>query len=158
MGYSPNWSDRLRCHVYPYRVKVLAEDALDAGLGIKIAKAISWGQWPADEIDDLLRQQPSKANVVADIRERLLAERRRIRGMGAARSREYRQRQASARQEADDRKCPVCGKSMKGRRADATVCSTKCRMRGHRQPGSLRNLALDPRMERFKRRRADSSS
>lgn len=150
MGYSPNWSDALKCYVYPLAIKYAAEDALEAGLGRKIAKAISWGRWPEDDIAELLRQQPGKANVVADIRERVLAEQQRIRGMEAARSREYRARRAAARVEADGRTCPVCGGSMKGRRADAVVCSTKCRVRGHRHFGNLKSLALDPRLERFK--------
>ena len=100
-------------------------------------------------MDELLRRQPSKANVVADIRESVLSEQQRIRDMEAARSREYRQRKAAARVEGDDRKCVVCGGSLKGRRADAVVCSTKCRMRGHRHMGSLKSLALDPNMSRF---------
>jgi len=41
---------------------------------------------------------------------------------------------------------------VKDRRADALVCSTKC-LRGHRHVDSLKSLALDLNMERFKGRR-----
>jgi hypothetical protein len=70
--------------------------------------------------------------------------------MQATRARTYRARKTEARVEGDDRKCRVCGGSMKGRRADAVVCSTKCRMRGHRHLGSLKSLALDPKLNRYK--------
>jgi predicted nucleic acid-binding Zn ribbon protein len=76
-----------------------------------------------------------------------------VRAQQAKRSRAYRARKAKARLAADKRTCVVCGEPLKGQRADAVVCSDRCRVRGHRQFGQLRFLALDPTMERFKRRR-----
>jgi hypothetical protein len=68
------------------------------------------------------------------------------------RSRAYRARKAKERLAADNRTCVVCGEPLRGLRADAVVCSDKCRVRGYRHFGQLRALAMDPRMERFKRR------
>jgi hypothetical protein len=148
MGEAPSWSRVLKRHVYPLHILYLAEEAYGAGLGMAVARDIAVGS--VGKLDDALRDHPSKANVIADIRERMLAEQKRIRDMEAARSREYRARKAEARQEVDDRTCVACGGSMKGRRADAVACSTKCRMRAHRHTGSLKSLALDPNMSRFK--------
>jgi predicted nucleic acid-binding Zn ribbon protein len=68
----------------------------------------------------------------------------------AQRSRNYRQRKAEQRIASDRRHCVVCDEPLKGQRADAQFCSTKCRMRFNRRNRSLRYLAFDPAMERFK--------
>jgi hypothetical protein len=107
-------------------------------------------QSAVDRMDELTAARPEMVDFVAPIRQRAMAEIDRQKRMDAARSRQYRAREAAKRQEADERTCPVCGGSMKGKRSDANVCSTKCRMRGHRHRGSLQSLALDPDLKRYK--------
>lgn len=70
----------------------------------------------------------------------------------AERMRAYRDRRRQAKLATDDRRCIVCGGSMKGLRSDANVCSDQCRGRGWSQMRSLRYLAIDPEMNRFKAR------
>jgi len=78
------------------------------------------------------RKKPVKAKAVADIRERLLAENRSIKDRAAACSRRYRARKTEVRLVSDTRSCSVCDKPLKGQRSDARFCSTKCRMKAHR--------------------------
>jgi len=124
------------------RYMYMAEDAHANGLGTKI-KTIAHGRWPAEAIDALLREQPAKANVVADIRERVLAEQQRIKGMEAARARVP---PAQGRGPAGNRRPHVhrVRRLDEGRRADALVCSTKCRMRGHRHMARSRAWRSTP--------------
>jgi hypothetical protein len=133
----------------------LANAAIDAGLGAtKLGEAairgIRNGRCPVDAADELAARGEINGEAWATVRRRVVREQARLKRQRAANSRAHRARKRDARLAADDRKCPVCGGSMEGRRADALVCSTKCRVRGHRHMGSLKSLALDPSMDRFK--------
>jgi hypothetical protein len=137
------------------RLAQLANAAIDAGLGAtklgaSAVRAIRHGRCPIDAADELAGRGEIDGGAWATVRRRVVREQARLKRQRAANSRAHRAREREARQAADDRKCPVCGKSMKGQRADALVCSTKCRVRGHRHLGSLKSLALDPNMDRFK--------
>ena len=135
-----------------WRFYWIAQDARHNGLGAAIVRAVSNGWCPVEKMEELVRREPDKANAVTNIRERVRAEQARIRRMEADRSREYRARKAQARKARDNRLCQVCDEPIKGKRADARFCSTKCRVRHQRQHSQLRYLAIDPNMHRFKPR------
>lgn len=99
--------------------------------------------WSVYHLEKLAAAEPRKGNAVAEMIDVLRAEGERERAMQAARAREYRARKAAARIEADERTCGVCGASIKGKRADAKFCSTKCRVANDRRRGDLRWLAME---------------
>ena len=132
--YGPGW--RLICYARSYRFAAIAQRAFDAGLGKDIASDIGLGWCSEERLTELLTRHPEKANLITSIHEDVKAENKRNKDMQVARSREWRTRQREKRVDSDNRTCPVCGASMTGKRADATVCSDVCRVRHHRSRAS----------------------
>ena len=112
----------------------LESAARKAGASELLARRIRHGYASDAEFDELLMRKPDKAEAIAEIRERVNAERQRARTMDAARAVRYRTRRRAHRLSQDTRICVTCRTPLAGKREDARFCSDICRVRHHRAP------------------------
>ena len=92
-------------------------------------------------LKDWFRRKPDDVETLRGLKAYLLEKRTAYRAENARYARTYRANRRAAREASDVRACVVCGAPLKGKRAGATTCSTKCRVaksRGCLSSGDVR--------------------